>query len=227
LLKSHKYKILEREVSMEILKPSPQNIVKMAKAIEKGALALLPSDVAYGLVTNPFIEESIKKIREVRKAPPNDPVQVFLQPEEIDKYAQVSPFIIKVLKGLFPAAIVVVLLKKSNVPDYLAPGLSTLGVSWHEEPTLAAVCRAINIPLAVRPAAMVGGVLHRDFETAKEFGEGKADIAMDCGSTKYRTGSGTLVDMTSPDIKILNEGVVPAAKVNEIIRRIKENEDRS
>lgn len=212
---------------MEILKPSPQNIVKIAKAIEKGAIALLPSDVAYGLVTNPFLEDSIKRIREVRKAPPIDPVQVFLHPDEIEKYAQVSPYMIKVLKRIFPAAIVVLLLKKPNVPDYLAPGLSTLGVSWHEEPTLAAICNTIKIPLAVRPAAIVGGVLHRDFETAKEFGEGKADIAMDCGSTKYRAGNGTLVDMTSSDIKILNEGVVPAGKVNEIIGRLREDEDRS
>jgi len=212
---------------MEILKPSPQNVIKMAKAIEKGAIALLPSDVGYGLVTNSFSESSLKRMREIINAPPNYPVQVFVYTDDIEKYANVSSFTKKILKELLPAAMVLILQKNPNVLDFLAPGLSTIGISWHEEPTLAAIYHAVKIPLAVTRAAMVGEPLHRDFESAREFGEGKADIAMDCGSSKYLEGSGTLVDLSSSDIKILREGVVPAAKVNEIINRIRKDEERN
>jgi len=209
---------------MEILKASPSNIIKVAQSIEEGAVALLPSDVAYALVCSSMLELSLKKMRKIIDVPDDYPVQAFIHPDDIDKYAYTSTLSSKIIKELLPAAMVLILRKKPNALDLLAPGLSSLGVSWNENPAVVAVYNVIKIPLAFTRAAKPGGQLSRDFASAKGFGENAVDIALDYGSCKYREGSGTILDMTSDDIKIIREGIVSVTKINELIQKYRNNE---
>lgn len=209
---------------MEILKSSPSNIIKVAQAIEKGAVALLPSDVAYALVCSSMQELSLKKMRKIIDVPEDYPVQAFIHPDDIDKYADLSILSRKIIKEILPAPMVLILRKKPNTLDLLAPGLSSLGVSWNENPVVAAIYNVIKIPLAFTRAAKSGGQLSRTFESAKEFGENAVDIALDYGSCKYKEGSGTILDMSSDDIKIIREGIVPARKITELIQKYSNSE---
>ena len=108
--------------------PDPEAIKKVADAIEKGKIAIVPGDAVYTIVADAFNVEAIKKVYQMKKRERGKAFNLGLYClDDIAKYGKSNSLIKKITKR-FPKEpfSFAVPRNKEMVPSFLNPGYKTL-----------------------------------------------------------------------------------------------------
>lgn len=182
-----------------ILAPSPRAYARAAEALRAGEVVAHPTETVYGLAVDPFSEDAIKRLFEVKGRPESNPVLVI-----VASMAQLAPLVREVprparvlMKRFWPGPLSLVLPCAPGVPDALTAGTGTICIRCTENPVARGLCAAfgggVTSTSANRsgepPALDAGGALLPGVALALDGGM----LAPSLPSTIYDVSRGTLL----------------------------------
>lgn len=107
---------------------SPAKAAQAARALENGAVAVVPTDTVYGIGTGAFCEASIRRIYEIKERPSASPLQILTGSFKQARAAAVfSPGAERLAQAFWPGALTMVL-PPSEQGRALTRGFAGLGL---------------------------------------------------------------------------------------------------
>lgn len=184
--------------------------------LNKG-IGIIPTDTVYGLCTNAYDKNLVKKVYKIKKRDFNKPLVLFVKnKEEIEKFAFVDEISKKLIDKFFPGEITIVLKKKEVCPDVSLKKFDTVGFRIPNHPFILNLLNILDFPLATSSANISKQKTPKNLEGLRNIFDGLVDFILD-GDELGETPS-TVVQVIDGNIYILREGKI---KKEEILKEIK------
>lgn len=206
-----KYIDLRNDLDLEKLK-EPANIIR------EGGIVIFPTETVYGIGTNGFNEESIRKIYEIKKRDFSKPISLLVSSMEMVKMVaeDISDLEYALMEKFWPGPFTIILKKKKTVPDILTANGDTVGVRMPSGEIAKKIIEYAGVPIATPSANISGkpsgtniGNIIKDFD-------GKVDCIIDSGESKLGVAS-TIVKVINNVPYILREGSITKKQIEEVV----------
>jgi L-threonylcarbamoyladenylate synthase len=194
-------------------------VEKCGKVLERGGLAVLPTDTVYGLAARADNPEAVDRVFEVKGRGAEKALVVMVSiPEEAAELA--APEERESLIGigsLWPGPLTMVV-KAGDISwrKYVAPSSATLGIRVPDSPFLLRLL-GLTGPLAVTSANPAGGKVPGSFREVDAELLAKVDLAVDGGY--YGSGRpSTVAELSGDGVKVLRSGEIGEAEIYRALR---------
>lgn len=189
------------------------NMDELVEVLEKGGLLAFPTDTVFGLGCMMDLE-AMYRVYECKGRSFTKPLPFMCTGlSMIEEYAIVNEQARRVIEGLMPGALTVVLAKKEIVDDRFTMGNDTIAIRVPDDRFILELIGKLGKPLLVTSANISGnGSLQRwkdVYECMKDKIEGI--VCEDAAGLE----ASTIVDLRS-DVKILREGPITLDMIKEI-----------
>ncbi len=177
------------------------------RVIASGGLIAFPTDTIYGVAADPFNPSAIQRIYAAKERPETKalPVLIGEVSQLVRLVSTITETVEAITQAFWPGALTLILPKAPGLPADLSP-YPTLGVRMPNLPATLELLRATG-PLATTSANISGGANPTTAQDVLEQLDGRIDLLLDGGPTPGPTAS-TVVDLTTPKLKILREGPI-------------------
>ncbi len=156
-----------------------REIAMVVNCLEKGGLVILPTETVYGIAARKDMPESVKKLLKLRNSPEEKNLTIVIgNLDQLKRYVKIiAPSTKRIVEKFMPGPITIVF-------DY-----EDIGIRLPDNYFTQQVLSRCNFPV-VLPSANLSGEppKYTGVEAIKEF-NGKVDIIVDGGSTKFKTSS--------------------------------------
>lgn len=191
----------------------PQAIPAAMQILSAGGLVAFPTDTIYGVAGDPFNPDSLKKIYLAKQRPDEKALPVLIGslaqlPRLVPSH---SSEVEALARAFWPGPLTLVLPKHPDLPPELS-AYTTVGVRMPEHPFTLALLRQTG-PLATTSANISGGPNPTTAQEVLAQLGGRIDLILDGGPTPGPTAS-TVVDVTTPNFRILREGPISLSDLN-------------
>ena len=215
-------------VKIDYKNPDSQAIKKVANAIDRGGVAIVPGDAVYTIVADAFNAESIKKVYNIKKREKGKAFNLGLYClDDIAKYGKFSPLIKEIAKK-FPQEPFSFAVPRNEriVPNFLNVGYKTLAFRVPFNKVTSTLSKFHRTPVIGTSANISELKNTYSVEELMDyfrniFGyEIKPDIVLDAGKLPRRRPS-TVVEVIDNKIKIIREGEIKTPFLeNEIMKLV-------
>ncbi|MFP2963259.1 L-threonylcarbamoyladenylate synthase [Myxococcus sp. 1LA] len=191
------------EVDME--HPSPRHIQRAVEVLERGGLLAYPTDTYFGLGCDLSSKKGIERLYQLKGRDKKKPLS-FLCPDlsDVARYAHVSNFAYRTMKGLTPGAFTFILEATRLVPDLMMSKQKQVGIRVPDAPLVRELARALGRPLVTTSATNTEGEPLTDAKDIKaELGHG-LDLILDGGVTLNEPS--TVISLIGDSLEILRQG---------------------
>jgi tRNA threonylcarbamoyl adenosine modification protein (Sua5/YciO/YrdC/YwlC family) len=191
------------EVDME--HPSARHVQRAVEVLERGGLLAYPTDTYYGLGCDLGSKKGIERLYQLKQRDKKKPLS-FLCPDlsDVAKYAHVSNFAYRTMKGLTPGAFTFILEATRLVPDLMMTKQKQVGIRVPDAPLVREIARALGRPLATTSATNTEGEPLTDARDIKAgLGHG-LDLILDGGVTLNEPS--TVISLIGDTLEILRQG---------------------
>ncbi len=204
--------------------PDEYKLREVAKIARDGGLVAFPTETVYGLGTNAFNERAVRRLFEVKRRPPDNPVSVLISDvKQIDRLGELNDVARKLINEYFPGPITVVMKAKPDVPSIITAGTGKVAVRMPDHPIALKIVEFAEVPLATPSANVSGKPSPTKAEHVIEDFMGKIDAIVDGGETGIGIES-TVIDTTTYPPKILRLGAIPAEEIEDLIGKVEVSE---
>ena len=207
---------------IEVDPDSPdEKVLRMAGELaKKGGLVAFPTETVYGLGTNAFKEDAVRRLFEVKRRPPDNPVSVLVSDfESVERLAEINEVASKLMEEFFPGPLTVVMKAKSEVPEIVTAGTGRVAVRMPDHPIALKIVEFAEVPLATPSANVSGRPSPTKAEHVLQDFEGKIDLLIDGGETGIGIES-TVVDTTTYPPKILRLGAIAVEDIERVVGEV-------
>ena len=182
------------------------DVVALASALQKGAVAVFATDTVYGIGTGAFCEISVQKIYTIKERPATQPLQILVADvAQARQVAQFSPAALRVAQRYWPGGLTLIV-PPTSVGQALLRGATGLGLRVPAYEPLRQVLAAMQMPLCSTSANVHGQPVLTDEAGVLRTFEGKVDYIW-LGGTLSPVASSVL-DVTTSPARLLREGSV-------------------
>ncbi|MCP3162094.1 L-threonylcarbamoyladenylate synthase [Myxococcus qinghaiensis] len=191
------------EVDME--HPSARHIQRAVEVLERGGLIAYPTDTYYGMGCDLGSKRAIERLYQLKGRDKKKPLS-FLCPDlsDVARYAHVSNFAYRTMKGLTPGAFTFILEATRLVPDLMMSRQKQVGIRVPDAPLARELARALGRPLVTTSVNNTQGEPLTDArEIKEEFGHG-LELILDGGVTLNEPS--TVVSLIGDTLEILRQG---------------------
>ncbi|AGC45364.1 MULTISPECIES: L-threonylcarbamoyladenylate synthase [Myxococcus] len=191
------------EVDME--HPSPRHIQRAVEVLERGGLVAYPTDTYYGMGCDLGSKKAIERLYQLKGRDKKKPLS-FLCPDlsDVARYAHVSNFAYRTMKGLTPGAFTFILEATRLVPDLMMTRQKQVGIRVPDAPLARELARALGRPLVTTSVSNLEGEPLTDARDIKDaLGHG-LDLILDGGVTLNEPS--TVVSLIGDTLEILRQG---------------------
>lgn len=199
---------------MVLIKTSETNMVevlhRVAETVENGSIIAYPTETFYGLGVKFDIEDSLKKLYEVKQRPKEKAMPLIIGNTEILSVVTtpLNPTAISLIERFWPGPLTLVLPAKENLSEYITAGSGKVAVRIPGESFALHLARTINFPITATSANLSGMPPAQDAKTVMKYFGNKIDLIIDGGPAPGGLPT-TIVDATENKIEILREGAIP------------------
>lgn len=189
----------------------PRDLTGLAEKIREGALAVIPTDTIYGIVTSANIPKSVEKIYKLRKRTSNKPMIILISSvgEIVNFGIKLKPSEINLLSSLWPNPISVVIDCKSKKFHFLHRGKNSLALRIPNNDFLQNLLK-ITGPIVAPSANFEGETPAKNIEQAKKYFKDRVSFYVDSGNLE--TAPSTVVKLKNSKLEILREGALKIPK---------------
>jgi L-threonylcarbamoyladenylate synthase len=199
------------------LAPDPAGIAAAAAILRSGGLVAFPTETVYGLGAHALNPLAVRRIFEAKERPADDPLIVHLHAARcVMQIAQPDQRAERLAERFWPGPLTLVLPKRDVVPREVTAGLGSVAVRVPSHPIAAAILREAAIPVAAPSANLFGRPSPTRAEHVLADLDGRIDAVLDGGPAEVGVES-TIVDLTTPQPRLLRAGGLPAERVEEVI----------
>lgn len=191
------------EVDME--HPSPRHIQRAVEVLERGGLLAYPTDTYFGLGCDLSSKKGIERLYQLKGRDKKKPLS-FLCPDlsDVARYAHVSNFAYRTMKGLTPGAFTFILEATRLVPDLMMSKQKQVGIRVPDSSLVRELARTLGRPLVTTSATNTEGEPLTDAKDIKaELGHG-LDLILDGGVTLNEPS--TVISLIGDSLEILRQG---------------------
>jgi L-threonylcarbamoyladenylate synthase len=194
-------------------------LAQAAQILCDGGLVAMPTETVYGLAANALDERAVAAIFQAKGRPTSDPLIVHVadMADLATICATPLPALFDVLAAHFwPGPLTLLLPKHPQLTNLITAGHATVAVRMPAHPVAIALIRACGVPL-VAPSA---NLFSRPSPTCADHVlhdlAGRIDAVIDAGPCRVGVES-TILDITSPQPRILRQGGIPQSQIEAII----------
>jgi L-threonylcarbamoyladenylate synthase len=184
-------------------------VIEASVAVRRGEVIGIPTDTLYGIAADPFNEDALERIFEIKGRPGLKPLAILVADlEQAQSLAAFSDRALDLAEKHWPGALTLVLPKLPTTPEWLGDrARKTIGLRCPDHPDTREFLRTCG-PLAVTSANVSGQSAVADDEAARElFGP---TIAVYLPGEALGDAASTIIDLTQPAEWVLRDGpVVP------------------
>lgn len=177
--------------------------------LNEGGVILHPTETCYGFACDATRESAFKKLYQLKQMPLAKPSSIMvLNLEEARKYADFSELAEKLASEFWPGPLTLILSRK-NLPDFLNPGISTIGIRVPGHSFTLEMLRACPFPLITTSANLSGKPeayqVSEVLLQLKTVGNPRPDFIVDVGKIPPEKPS-TIIEIRGKFLRFLREG---------------------
>ncbi len=178
-----------------------------------------PTDTVYGLGGDPWREEVVRRIYEIKSRKPSAPLPVLVKDvrQLMELVREISPLAWKLIRAFLPGPLTLVLPRAPHIPDFLTGGRDLIGVRIPNHPVPLALMELSGRPLVGTSANISGGPSLSDFEDVRRELEGKVDLIIP-GECPGKTPS-TVVEVRGDELIVLRRGMIEEEEIRRVAGR--------
>jgi tRNA threonylcarbamoyl adenosine modification protein (Sua5/YciO/YrdC/YwlC family) len=185
--------------------PHPRHVSRAVEVLSRGGVIAYPTDTYYGLGCDLFSKKAIERLYQLKGRDKKKPLS-FLCPDlsDVAKYAHVSNFAYRTMKGLTPGAFTFILEATRTVPEMMMSKQKQVGIRVPEAPLARALAASLGRPLITTSASDEEGEPLIDAKDIKDkLGHG-LELILDGGVTLMEPS--TVVSLIGDSIEVLRQG---------------------
>jgi L-threonylcarbamoyladenylate synthase len=191
---------------------------KILSFLRAGGVIAFPTDTAYGLGADPFQEEAVQRIFEVKGRPETKPILLLVNSIAMaESIASLSERAVEVAERFWPGPLTMVVPARSTVPGIVTAGTGTIGIRWPDAAFARRLIDAFERPITATSANRTGMPSAVTVAEIREQFQDSIDLIVDGGTLPTRGGS-TLLDLTEIPARLLREGPIPKAELSDVLR---------
>jgi L-threonylcarbamoyladenylate synthase len=197
----------ERSKDDRIQAVSAGALAKAAALIDAGGVVALPTETSYGLAVDPFNEQALKRLFDVKQRPRHKPVLVLI--DEIDWLPQLAAAIpdcyLPLLAAFWPGPLTLIFPAAPRLSPWLTGATATVGIRISSDPVARNLCRAVGGPITATSANISGTEPARTAEQIYHQFGGTIDLIIDDGE---RNGgkSSTVITQEGGELRLIRAG---------------------
>jgi L-threonylcarbamoyladenylate synthase len=198
--------------------PGPEFFEEILSFLRGGGVIGFPTDTAYGLGADPFSERAVRRIFEIKGRPEDKPILLLVNSIEMaDRVALVSNKAMALAQHFWPGPLTMILPARPDVPDLITAGTRTIGVRWGKASFAERLISVWDRPITATSANRSGMPSTVTAAEVREQLEDRLEVLVDGGALPARGGS-TLLDLTIATPKVLREGPISEAALNDVLK---------
>jgi L-threonylcarbamoyladenylate synthase len=199
-------------------KPDLKDIKEAARAIDNGGLVVFPTETVYGIASR-VAPEPLSRLDALKERSADKHYTLHIGPKlDVFKYVPfISPIGRQLIKKAWPGPLTIVFQlsntdideQRSLLDSYLVDTLykdNTIGIRCPDNIVASLLLSHTEHPVVAPSANLAGGIPATDGPTAASQLEGRVDLILDGGASKYGLPS-TVVKLDSDGIRIVRPGV--------------------
>ncbi len=192
-------------LEVDIQHPQPRHVARAVEVLSRGGLIAYPTDTYYGLGCDLHAKKAIERLYQLKGRDKKKPLS-FLCPDlsDVAKYAHVSNFAYRTMKGLTPGAFTFILEATRLVPEMMMTKQKQVGIRVPDAPLARALAAGLGRPIITTSASDDEGEPLVDAKDIKEkLGHG-LDLILDGGVTLIEPS--TVVSLVGDSMEVLRQG---------------------
>lgn len=199
---------------------SQNQINELVEILKNDGVISVPTDTVFGVCARINSEKAYRNLVKVKNRPENKSFPVMCADEnQIKSIAVVDKKAEKLIKAFMPGPITLILNKKTEIPEYITNGRSTIAVRMATSKALKDLITKLGCPIFMSSANQSGEPVCRNLDEIEKVCP-LLDGIME-GTVSYGKAS-TIVDCTLDNIKILRLGPIDTKEIND---KLKERND--
>ncbi|MCP3676078.1 MAG: threonylcarbamoyl-AMP synthase [Deltaproteobacteria bacterium] len=200
---------------MELLKAaSPAALAKAKEVVAQGGIIAYPTETFYGLGADPYNEDAVKRLFELKGRGFDKPISILVKDEIMlqQVVAGIPSAAEELIMRFWPGPLTIIFQAPLALPPLLTAGTGKIGVRVSSNPSTQTLLETIDRPITTTSANPAGKVSPVTAEEGVSYFDNNLDLILDGGQLPGRLGS-TIVDVTGGNVVVLREGEIPGEKV--------------
>ncbi|HUW84472.1 MAG TPA: L-threonylcarbamoyladenylate synthase [Phycisphaerae bacterium] len=208
----------------QVIKAEPgksyrDTVAQGARLLAEGALVAFPTETVYGVGASAAQPDAVARLRQIKQRPPGKPFTVHIgRPQDADVFVpKLSPVARRMICKGWPGPLTLILSVsdpgKTEAAKQLASSQhhtiyheGTIGLRCPDDRLAQDLLTQAGVPVVAASANLAGQPPPRDASEALADLDGKVDLVIDAGMTRYARPS-TIVRVNQSDYQILRPGV--------------------
>lgn len=190
--------------------PNSKLVIKVADILEKGGIAVYPTDTVYAIGCDIRATRSVEKLARFKGLNPENPDMSFIfhDMSQLSEYTLIRDnALFKLLKRNLPGPFTFIVQANNQIPRMFKNKKKTVGIRIPDNNIVLEIVRELGRPLITTSIHDPDEVIEytTDPELIYEKYRDFADVVIDGGYGK--NAPSTIVDCTSDEIKIIRQGL--------------------
>jgi L-threonylcarbamoyladenylate synthase len=197
---------------------SIESICSAADIIRNGGVIAFRTDTLYGLGADPFNQEAVRKIKELKGREDHKPILIVISDHDrLDRFiSSVSPAFHSLAQKLWPGPLTLIGEARPELPTEITAGTKTVGVRLPNDERVRRLIRACGGALTATSANPSHAAPATTARQVHEYFNDAVDLIVDDGEAQTDRPS-TVVDVSRDVPKLIREGVIPwSSIINEL-----------
>jgi L-threonylcarbamoyladenylate synthase len=198
-----------RVIKVNLNRIEAAKIKEIAEVLKKEDVIAYPTDTFYGLGASCFSERAIKKVYRLKGRSLSKPLSLLVSGMDMvqDITFDIPSLFFELAENFWPGPLTMVLKASSRLPNLILGPKNSIGIRLPAILWLQKLIDEAGFPITATSANISGKKEIAMPEKVKAIFCGKVSLIADAGKTKGDLAS-TVLDLTSPRVKILREGAV-------------------
>lgn len=191
---------------------------RAARLTAAGGVVAFRTDTFYGLGVMPSDEDALRRLNEL-KGREGKPILVVVSDAGAAArlVAEKTPAFDLLARRHWPGPLTLVARARPDVPEILTAGTGTVGVRLPDDEAAREIARACGGALTATSANPAGRPPARTAQEAAEYFPRGLALVIDGGPARTESPS-TVLDVTGPRPRLIREGVISRAELEESLR---------
>lgn len=197
---------------------SPEVLDEAALIIRQGGVVAFPTETYYGLAADPFNEEALRHIFELKKRPTKKPLLTLVEGREsLSRLTdRIDPLYEPIMEAFWPGPVTLLFTAKTNISPLLTGNTEFIGVRISSHPVARKMCQMVGGPITATSANLSGGEAATSaHDVLRQLGTG-VDMVIDGGKTPGGKGS-TIINADQGVMRCVREGVIPFLAILDVL----------
>jgi L-threonylcarbamoyladenylate synthase len=191
-------------------------IHRVAQILKRGGIIAYPTDTIYGIGTNAFNIDAIKRIYHIKKRPLSLPLSVAVTGKSMaQNIAYLNQRAQRLISEFWPGALTIIVKKKSIIPHIVTSGTDLVGLRAPAHNVPLSILRYSQTPMISTSANRHGKPPCLDVECIRcNFGD-QVDVIID--GKQGRNIPSTVINVTTDPPAIVRNGPITESMIEQIL----------